>query len=73
MHAYGVRDFELTGGEPGEHEQVEDICKYIKGLSPGTKLAVITNGALCTRDVFSAVDEVLVSYHLSKSCESYDR
>ena len=34
---------------------------------------MITNGALCARDVFKDIDEVLVSYHLSKSCKFYDK
>ena len=73
LHKYGVRDFELTGGEPGEHSEVEEACKYIKSMSPDCKLAVITNGALCATDVFNDIDEVLVSYHLSQSSKSYDK
>ena len=32
LNAYGVQDYEITGGEPGEHKQLEDICKYIKDI-----------------------------------------
>ena len=73
LHKYGVQDYELTGGEPGEHKQLEDICKYIKDNYPSSKLAVITNGSIFSRDIFSLVDEVLVSYHLSRSCKDYDK
>lgn len=73
LYKYGVRDFELTGGEPGEHDDIEEACKYIKSMSSDCKLAVITNGTLCTKDVFNDIDEVLVSYHLSQSSQSYDK
>ena len=41
---YGIQDFELTGGEPGEFKQLVDVCNYIHEKSPKSKIAVITNG-----------------------------
>ena len=43
---YGITDFEITGGEPSEHEDLASICKYIKHKVPLAKIAVITNGSL---------------------------
>ena len=73
LNAYGVQDYEITGGEPGEHKQLEDICKYIKDIQQSSKIAVITNGSIFNRDIFNLIDEVLVSYHLSKNCRLYDK
>ena len=71
---YGIRDFELTGGEPGEASTLIPVCQYIRARSPKSKIAVITNGALaCQRDAFNLVDEVLVSYHLERGASVYDK
>lgn len=70
---YGIRDFELTGGEPGEASDLASVCQYIKEKSPASKIAVITNGSLSSkREVFDLIDEVLVSYHLDKNSSDYD-
>lgn len=70
---YGIIDFELTGGEPGEARDLEIVCEYIKKVSPKSKIAVITNGSLFSQPkVFELVDEVLLSYHLDKHARSYD-
>ena len=79
LYKYGVRDFELTGGEPGEHDDIEEACKYIKSMSSDCKLGVIkifssTSASLhreqerLAEKVSNDIDEVLVSYHLSQSC-----
>ena len=70
---YGIVDFELTGGEPGESPDLERACLYIKSKSPKSRIAVITNGAIVAHDeVFDLIDEVLVSYHLDKDASDYD-
>lgn len=70
---YGIRDFELTGGEPGEASDLASVCQYIKAKSPESKIAVITNGSLSSkREAFDLIDEVLVSYHLDKNASDYD-
>lgn len=71
-YKYGIRDFEITGGEPSEHTQLREICQYIKSLNKNSKIAIITNGSLHLSNIWDVIDEVLVSYHLSKNCESYD-
>lgn len=64
---YGIVDFEITGGEPGEFKNLSDICKYIKSKSPNSRIAVITNGSLVSQiDCLEHLDEVLLSYHLSR-------
>lgn len=65
--AYGIVDFEITGGEPSEHAQLREVCEYIKSKSPASKIAVITNGGLWRADVWDIIDEVLISYHLSRN------
>ena len=65
-YAYGIRDFEITGGEPSEYAQLRKVCKYIKQKSPTSKIAIITNGGLWKTDVWDLIDEVLVSYHTCK-------
>lgn len=63
---YGIVDIEITGGEPSEHKQLREICEYIKQKSPQSKIAIITNGGLYVSNVWDLIDEVLVSYHISK-------
>lgn len=71
---YGIVDFELTGGEPGESLDLERACLYIKSRSQKSRIAVITNGTLAAHDeVFDLIDEVLVSYHLNKDASDYDK
>lgn len=70
---YGIRDFELTGGEPSEHTQLREICQYIKNKYHNSKLAIITNGGLYQSDVWDLIDEVLISYHLGKTTVDYDK
>lgn len=72
-YSYGIRDFEITGGEPSEFIQLKDICEYIKNKDANSKIAVITNGGLFASDVWHLIDEVLVSYHISKSPKEYDK
>lgn len=71
-YEYGIRDFEITGGEPSEHMQLRQICKYIKDKDCNSKIAIITNGGLWRSDIWDLIDEVLVSYHLGRSLE-YDK
>lgn len=71
--AYGIVDIEITGGEPSEHKQLREICQYIKERSPQSKIAVITNGGLYTSNVWDLIDEVLVSYHISKDDASISK
>ncbi len=66
-YTYGIRDFEITGGEPSEYSQLRDICQYIKTKNNNSKIAIITNGGLWNCDVWDLIDEVLVSYHLGKN------
>lgn len=69
---YGIRDFEITGGEPSEYTQLHDICQYIKNKDHNSKIAVITNGGLWKSDVWDIIDEVLVSYHIGRN-SIYDK
>lgn len=71
-YTYGIRDFELTGGEPSEHMQLRDICQYIKAKDNKSKITIITNGGLWNSDIWDLVDEVLVSYHLGRK-SIYDK
>lgn len=70
--AYGVRDFEITGGEPSECLRLREYCEYIKGKSPSSRIAIITNGGLFTSDVWNLIDEVLLSYHLGRDASGAD-
>lgn len=70
--AYGIKDFEITGGEPSECDNLRSYCQYIKEKSPDSKIAVITNGGLWRSDVWDLIDEVLISYHLSRKSMNYD-
>ena len=65
-YKYGIRDFEITGGEPSEYNDLRKICEYIKTNDCNSKIAVITNGGLWKSDVWDIIDEVLVSYHACK-------
>lgn len=60
---YGIREFEITGGEPSESKTLYRVCQYIKQKDKHTKIAIITNGGLWKSDVWDLIDEVLVSYH----------
>ena len=74
LYRYGIRDFELTGGEPGQHEELRQALEYIKSKDPSSKTAVITNGSIGYReDIWDLIDEVLLSYHLGRSSASYDK
>jgi len=64
---YGIKDIEITGGEPSESKDLQFYCEYIKQKSPKSKIAIITNGGLYNSNVWNFIDEVLVSYHSSKS------
>ena len=70
-YAYGIRDFEITGGEPSECKDLIKVCEYIKNKDANSKIAVITNGGLYAINVWPFIDEVLVSYHSGK--ESFDK
>lgn len=66
---YGIHDFELTGGEPGEFQHLEEICQYIKEQSPASKIAVISNGSVFAKPrAFTLIDELLLSYHVQRDC-----
>lgn len=65
-YEYGIRDFEITGGEPSEFAQLRELCQYIKHKDKDSKIAIITNGGLWKSDVWDLIDEVLVSYHLGR-------
>ena len=67
--AYGIHDFEITGGEPGEFPLLLDVCRYIRDICPIAKIAVISNGSIFTfgPDLFKLIDEVLLSYHCSRN------
>ena len=69
---YGIRDFEITGGEPSEYNQLKTVCQYIKSKNKDSKIAIITNGGLWKSDIWDLIDEVLISYHLSKN-SIYDK
>lgn len=64
---YGIKDIEITGGEPSIYTQLRDVCQYIKHKSPTSKIAIITNGGLYASNVWDIIDEVLISYHISKN------
>ena len=66
-YEYGIRDFEITGGEPSEYAFLPEVCDYIRNKDPNSKIAIITNGGLWDKPVWDKIDEVLVSYHLSKT------
>jgi molybdenum cofactor biosynthesis enzyme MoaA len=65
---YGIRDFEITGGEPSEYNQLREVCQYIKQKNKNSKIAIITNGGLWKSNIWDLIDEVLVSYHLGRNC-----
>lgn len=72
--SYGITDFEITGGEPSECNDLVFYCKYIKERLPNSKIAIITNGGLWkNEEVWKYIDEVLVSYHVSKSDTEIDK
>lgn len=66
--SYGIRDFEITGGEPSECKDLVFYCSYIKSKLPNSKIAIITNGGLCKYNdiIWQLIDEVLVSCHTTK-------
>lgn len=70
---YGIRDFEITGGEPSESVLLRDVCQYIKEKDNTSKIAIITNGSLFNYNIWDLIDEVLVSYHLGKNDQYYDK
>lgn len=70
---YGIRDFEITGGEPSEHSELRNVCEYIKSRNMSSRIAVITNGGLWKSDVWDIIDEVLISYHISHMDGNIDR
>jgi MoaA/NifB/PqqE/SkfB family radical SAM enzyme len=72
-YEYGIRDFEITGGEPSEYDFLPEVCDYISNKDANTKIAVITNGGLWNKPIWNKIDEVLVSYHLSKSPSYVDK
>lgn len=72
-YEYGIRDFEITGGEPSEYDRLRDVCEYIKEKDENSKIAIITNGGLFGSDVWDVFDELLLSYHLSKEPDSFDK
>lgn len=71
-YEYGIRDFEITGGEPSEYSKLREVCQYIKHKDSNSKIAIITNGSLWKSDVWDVIDEVLVSYHIGRKSE-YDK
>ena len=73
--SYGITDIEITGGEPSECANLGFYCTYIKNKLPSAKIAIITNGGLykCDNMVWNNIDEVLVSYHISKKSSCIDR
>jgi molybdenum cofactor biosynthesis enzyme MoaA len=71
-YEYGIRDFEITGGEPSEYNQLREVCQYIKQKNKNSKIAIITNGGLWKSNIWDLIDEVLVSYHLGRNC-NYDK
>lgn len=72
--ACGKTDFEFIGGEPGECNDLELYCKYIKEKSANSRISVITNGELYKlTNVWQYLDEILISYHLSRYCTNYDK
>lgn len=71
-YEYGIRDFEITGGEPSEYKELRKICEYIKQKDGKSKIAVITNGGLYTKDVWDVIDEVLLGYHIERNPKTCD-
>lgn len=65
-YEYGIRDFEISGGEPSEYAELRRICEYIKQKDSNSKIAIITNGGLWKSQIWDIIDEVLVSYHISQ-------
>lgn len=63
---YGIREFEITGGEPSECMNLRKACEYIRDAVPESRIAVITNGGLHASDVWDLIDEVLLSYHVGR-------
>lgn len=72
-YAYGIKDFEITGGEPSEYKNLRQICEYIKNKNSTSKIAIITNGGLYNINVWDLIDEVLISYHLGKNDILYNK
>lgn len=73
--AYGITDFEITGGEPSECEDLEFYCQYIKEKLPSAKIAIITNGGIWKESdkLWNLIDEVLISYHSPRDNSLVDR
>ena len=71
-YSYGIRDFEITGGEPGEYNQLRQVCEYIKTKDQNSKIAIITNGSIWKSNIWDVIDEVLVSYHLSRFAKHFN-
>ena len=71
-YSYGIRDFEITGGEPGEYNQLRQVCEYIKAKDQNSKIAIITNGSVWKSNIWDVIDEVLVSYHLSRFAKHFN-
>ena len=72
-YQYGIRDFEITGGEPSEYIELRKVCDYIKQKDSNSKIAIITNGGLWKSNVWDLIDEVLVSYHACKDNSLLDK
>ena len=70
---YGITDFEITGGEPSECEDLRFYCEYIKEKNKNFKIAIITNGGLWKCDIWDLIEEVLISYHLDKNPDNYNK
>ena len=66
-YEYGIRNFEITGGEPSEYNQLREVCQYIKQKNKNSKIAIITNGGLWKSNIWDLIDEVLISYHIGKN------
>lgn len=71
--SYGITDFEITGGEPSECKDLMFYIEYIKEKCPNSKIAVITNGGLWKNNIWNLIDEVLISYHLDKNPDTYNK
>lgn len=73
--AYGIHDFEITGGEPSECNDLLFYCQYIKNKLPNAKIAIITNGGLYCYDdrIWNVIDEVLISCHTPKDNSLVDK
>lgn len=71
-YTYGIRDFEITGGEPSEYNKLHEVCQYIKRKDINSKIAIITNGGLWKSDIWDIIDEILVSYHIGRK-STYDK